>query len=192
MKNWVLVTFLFFSANIYAGELVLTENSLGPLKLSEQSTISAKSLKELFPKYDIEYFIGQGDSPDFHYFQVQEKSGETLFSITTYIKNESQRTNADVKIELLVIHSSSIKDQYGIRIGMTYSEVSKLRGKGLKFGANHMDNYIGSGKIWYAFASSKKNKQYGFHLNPEEITINDIKNENSKVKAISWPKPRWE
>ena len=55
--------------------------------------------------------------------------------------------------------------------------------KNLKFGAGHMDNYLGKDKIWYMFGVEKKHGT--------QVTKKMAVTANPKISVISWPNPWW-
>ena len=192
MKYLILKLLLvcLLTAGATAGELILKSDSLGPLKLDRDTRVSLKKLAELFPEYKVTHEIAQGDSPDFHYFEVTDKNGETIFYISSYIDENTQRNAKDVDIDLLVIESPSIKDQYGIHPGMYYTDIIQRRNEKLEFGANHHDYHLGTGKIWYALSSVDIYNKFT-NLGTDEIKLDNIKSVNPKIIELSWPIPRW-
>lgn len=190
IEKYFAVLLLVLSGNIYSESLMLTENSLGSLELSENTVVSISFLKEKFPELNISHEIASGDSPDFHYYEAKHKNGEVLFSIRSYI-NDGDYTLKSSKIDSLVIHSNKIKDQYGISIGNSYADVKKARPDNLKFGANHHDNYLGEGKIWYSFNVYIESNVPGLFESPERIKIESLIEQNPNVTFISWPSPKW-
>lgn len=168
--------------------LVLSQTSLGPLALGKGTKISEENLKKLFPDFTVTYEIGQGDSPDFHYFEVLDKKGELLFSISSFIEDdsaESKKTAAEVPIHLLQVYSAQITDSYGVRVGGRVKDILAKRGKALNFGAGHHDVYLGSGEIYY-------NIETGRDRSPEDFTLKDAIKGNWKIRSISWPGAAWE
>lgn len=192
MNRIILLVFsLIFTNSAVGGELILRENSLGPLSLNNKTMVSLKSLKKLFPQYSFESGIGQGDSADFHYFAAKDIESKTIFSVVSYIENDDDYKKKNVKVDMVEIFSSSVKDEYGLSIGMRYSDIAKKRGTNLVFGANHHDNYLGDQNIWYALASNQIQKKDGPDISPENISLSDIKNANARIVSISWPTHRW-
>lgn len=167
--------------------LVLSPKSLGPLRLAEGATVSEQRLKTLFPAYTVTYDIGQGDSPDFHYFEVVDSKGEVLFTIQSFIEESSQskKTTSAVPIQLLQIHTRRIRDIYGLRVGDRVKDIIKKRGEALDFGASHHDVYLGAGEIFYNIANASARS-------PEDLTREDAVKGNWQVKSISWPGPAWD
>ena len=73
MRFFILIIFLLINFVSEANEnLVLYEDKLGPLILSQRTKVSEKILGKLFPEYMVSHKIGSGDSPDFHYFEVKK------------------------------------------------------------------------------------------------------------------------
>ena len=187
--------FLCFSAPSLAVNLVLTKTSLGKLKLSQNSMISFKKIKEAFPQFIVEHEIASGDSPDFHYITVQNKHKELLFYLISYFDEKVNKDTIKYDIDLLKITSSKIVDSYGIRVGDRVSKVVKIRGSNLNIGANHFDNAIGKDKTFYQVTvePSEALKKKGLdYINPEEVTLDQILKKNPEVTSISWPYPSWD
>jgi hypothetical protein len=172
----------------FAGDsIVLSQTSLGPLRLTgKPPKISEAKLKALFPKYVVEYEIGSGDSPDFHYFEVRTRDGEVLFTIKSFIASDSPRnTTGQVPISLLQIRSEKIRDEYGLRVGDHVEKIIAKRGSNLKFGAGHHDALIGNGMIYYSLKTDNRES-------PEGLTMEDAIKGNWQIRSISWPGAAWE
>lgn len=167
--------------------LVLSPTSLGPLPLGKGATISEQRLKKLFPSYTVEYGIGQGDSPDFHYFEVKTPKGELLFTIQSFIEepNQNKKTTSEVPVHLIQIQSPKIHDIHGLRVGNRVKEIIAKRGKALDFGANHHDVYLGAAEIFYNIANPRD-------VSPEHLTREDAVKGNWRVRSISWPTAAWD
>lgn len=168
--------------------LVLSQTGLWPLALGKGAKISEESLKKLFPSFTVTYEIGQGDSPDFHYFKVLDRKGELLFAIRSFIEDESSANKKtaplEVPIHLLQIYSARITDFYGVRVGDHVKDIIEKRGKTLSFGAGHHDVYLGSGEIYY-------NIKTGRDQSPENLTLKDATKGNWEIRSISWPEAAW-
>lgn len=168
-------------------EMVLSPAALGPLTLRNGASVSEELLKKLFPSLTVKYEIAQGDSPDFHYFEVSSPKGEILFSIQSFIDESapSKKTTSAVPIQLLQIYSRKIKDSYGLRVGDRVQDIIRKRGKALSFGAAHHDVHVGAGKIYYSLATGRESS-------PESFTLNDAVKGNWKIRAITWPEAAWD
>jgi len=190
-----LLLLLSFSVISQAEDLILTKTSLGKLKLSQNSLISFKEIKDTFPQFIVKHEIGHGDSPTFHRITVQNKDKETLFCLLSYYDEKVNKNTIKYDIDFLKIVSSKIVDSYGIRIGERVSKVIKNRGADLKVSANHFDNSIGKDMIFYEITvePSEELKKIGIdYISPEGVTLDQIIKENPKIKSISWPHPSWE
>ena len=167
--------------------LTLSPTRLGALALGKNAKVSEGGLKKLFPAHTVKYDIGQGDSPDFHYFEVLNLRGEVLFTIRSFIEGsaESKKTNSEVPIHLLKVYSPLIRDSYGVRVGDRVKDIIAKRGKELAFGASHHDVYFGASRIFYNVATEREES-------PENITIEDAVKGNWQIRSISWPQPAWD
>jgi len=185
------LTLLLISAQAIAADappqLVLGSSSLGPLALKKGAKITEARLRKLFPTLLVTYDIGYGDSPDFHYFEVANKTGEVLFTIQSFIKesSKSHKTTLGVPIDILKIHSPRIRDIYGLKVGDRVADIIKKRGKKLDFGAGHHDALMGAGKIYYSLITESE-------YSPERFVIEDAVKGNWKIRMISWPVAAWE
>lgn len=54
----------------------------------------------------------------------------------------------------------------------------------LKFGAGHMDNYLGKDKVWYLFTVKE--------LHGTRVTRDIALKANPKIEVVTWPYPRWQ
>ncbi|MCF2875355.1 MULTISPECIES: DUF1131 family protein [unclassified Tenacibaculum] len=93
----------------------ITDNGVNNINLLECITID--SLQAAFPSYTITSKVGQQDGPDYRYFEVL-KDNTTL----NFIMNE-QKTCIINEINA----QTNLEDMYGVKVGMTYEEVKKLR-----------------------------------------------------------------
>lgn len=194
MKTIILIALTALTLPAFGGELVLKTNSLGPLNLSKEAVVSVKSLKELFPGYEVTHEIRSGDSPDFHYFDVRDGKG-SLFSIISYIETQEQFKSSEGKINLLELNTSRIPDQYGIKIGYKFLEIRKKRKDKLEFGAGHFNNNIGGNNIYYSFSLEPTGyfKEIGInYADPVSAKETDAQKQNPEITNISWPYPAWE
>ncbi len=189
----ILALTIHSSPTVAAGDaptLVLSRTSLGPLVLSKDAKVSQESLQKLFPGYTVKYEIAQGDSPDFHYFEVIDKTGELLFAISSYIEDDDdgsvqhQKTTSPVPIQLLEVYSPTILDAYGLHVGDHVKDIMAKRGKKLTFGAAHHDVYMGSGEIYYSIET-------GSDESPENFKLKDAIKGNWQIRSISWPGAAW-
>ena len=194
MKIIKLLILILFSFSVFAESLVLKSDGIGPLVLTKETIVSVKSLKALFPNYEITHEIRSGDSPDFHYFNVSD-SKSSLFGIISYFETQEQFKSNKGKIDLLKIHTPRIPDQYGIKIGDKFEKIRKNRKDKLDFSAGHFNNNIGGNNIYYSFSLKPnmyiKEANYSY-LDPEATTESDAVSQNPEIQGISWPYPAWE
>ncbi|NKE72623.1 hypothetical protein [Candidatus Manganitrophus noduliformans] len=184
----LLITVLVAGSVFAADSLILSPTALGPLPLTGRpAKVSETKLKKLFPNLVVKYDIGQGDSPDFHYFEVSKPNGEVLFTIKSFIEEsaESKKTTSEVSISILQVRSPEIKDVHGLRVGDRVKDIITKRGKDMEFGAAHHDVVMGAGNIYYSIAT-------GSDLSPERLTMEDAVKGNWKIRVISWPEAAWE
>jgi hypothetical protein len=151
-----------------------------PLKVGMK--ISLYKIRNFFPYHKVTQEIREGDSPDYHLFIVSTHEGEALISFISYINEPNDYEASIVKLDELVIYSSKTRDEFGVSPGMHIDQALAKR-KDLKFGAGHMDNYLGNGSIWYLFSVN--------HTHGTAVTEKVAVKVNPIIDAISWPYPRW-
>jgi hypothetical protein len=172
--------------------LELSNDKLGPLILSPELLVSKEKLALYFPEYDVVHDIRSGDSPDFHFLGVY-KLDELIFYMVSYI--ETDETEAEYPIHLLVVVSPMITDKYGLRVGDNYRDVVLKRPDKLEFGAGHHTNNLGANNIYYEFSIEPKGFEEKIEMpdmSPENATIGDLIDQNPKIESISWPYPSWD
>ena len=96
-------------------EITISNNGINGIDLGKCITID--SLKIAFPNYKIKFKTGQQDGPDYHYFNVTKNKTNINF-----IMSEQEGCLVD-EIEIKTV----FPDKYGVKLGMTYEEVKKLR-----------------------------------------------------------------
>ena len=195
MKYSIFIILFCFSNFSIAKDLILSQTNLGTLQLSQSSLISFQDIQKAFPDYIVTHEIASGDSPDFHRIEVQDNDKEQLFYIVSYFDEKTDKDTTKYDIDLLVITSNKIKDNYGIRIGDNVKTVIKHRGLNLLVSANHFDNSIGNDLIYYQVEVplSQELKDKGLdYMSPVGITKEQIIAANPVIKTISWPYPSWD
>ena len=96
-------------------EITISNNGINGIVLKKCITID--SLKATFPNYKISAKTGQQDGPDYHYFKVV-KDNTTI----NFIMSAQDSCLVD---EINI--TTNLPDTYGVKTGMTYEEVKKLR-----------------------------------------------------------------
>jgi hypothetical protein len=195
VKYSIFILLICFSNISTAKDLILSKTSLGSLKLSQDSLISFQKIKKAFPEHNVTHEIASGDSPDFHRIEIQNDEKEKLFYIVSYFDEKTDKDTPQYNIDLLVITSSKIMDQYGIRIGDDVKKVIIKRGLNLLVSANHFDNSIGNDLIFYSvevpLSTELKDKGMDY-MSPVGVTKEQIILANPVVTSISWPYPSWD
>jgi len=183
MRNFLfLLTFLISFSALSAKDktIILTNTSIGDMPIEVGINISLYKIRNHFPFYRVTQEIREGNSPDYHLFEVATYEGEPLISFISYITEPNGYEKGIVKLDEVIVHSSRIQDQFGVTPNMPISNAIDKR-KGLKFGAGHTDNYLGNDKIWYMFSV---NQTHGEQVTKPKAIIS-----NSKIEVISWPHP---
>ncbi|MBA6155975.1 DUF1131 family protein [Tenacibaculum sp. S7007] len=96
-------------------EITISNNGINKIDLGK--CINIDSLKIAFPDYKISSKIGQQDGPDYQYFEVKKDS-----TTINFIMSEQEGCLVDE-----INATTNLPDIYGVKIGMTYEEVKKLR-----------------------------------------------------------------
>ncbi len=100
-------------------ELVLAENDFGALKLKKDTKTSQKAIEQAFPDLKVLREVGHQDGPDFIYYHLKDDSlTRASFKMFDYDEN---------LIDRILIEDSTIKDEYGMAVGTTYSRLKKTR-----------------------------------------------------------------
>lgn len=194
MKKLLLVLLLIIiSSQVVANDLTLTKTTLGKLKLDKR--ISLSQVQNVFKDYKVVHEIAFGDSPDFHKISVINDSGETLFYTMSYIMNDVKETDEEYLVDLLIIQSSIIQDEHGVRVGDRVSDVLKKRQDSLSLVSGHFNNAVGAQSIYYQVTviPTKEEIEKGLDFyNPESVTMEMILKANPKIESISWPQASWD
>ena len=134
--------------------LTLKSDSLGPLPLYPGVKITLKDLQRLFPK--------------------------------SFISPQNASTNLDtgIPVDELRVHSPSIPDAYGLRVGHRVSDVMRKRDGPLTWSAGHHSWSVGAGSIFYSLEPLPGNDTLG----TSKVAVE----QNLKIRHITWPSPAWE
>jgi len=162
--------------------MTITNNAVGSFSLIKEKEISLNILRKAFPRFRIIHEIGMGDSPDFHRFTVIERfNNEELFSLRSYISDDSGYEKQNVPLHEVVVYSDRIVDEFGVKVGMRVEEAAKRRDS-LKLGRGHHGYFFGADQLWYHFPSAAEGV-----LQPSELL--ELK---SPIKVMSWPEATWQ
>ena len=164
----------------------LMSDSLGPLPLYPGVKITLKDLQRLFPQSLVKYAIGTGDSLNFHVINVINEQGDMMLSIKSFISPQHASANLDtgIPVDELRVHSPSIPDAYGLRVGHRVSDVMRKRDGPLTWSAGHHSWSVGAGSIFYSLEPLPGNDTLG--------TSKEAVEQNLKIHHITWPSPAWD
>jgi len=185
MAKYILLITVFISLNTFGSDekkLMLTETTIGGMPIEVGKEISLYKIRKYFSFYRVTQEICEGDSPDYNLFLVSTHEGEEQISFISYIDEKTGYENSVVLLDKVVIHGSLTVDEYGVYPGMNLNQAIEKR-KDVKFGAGHMDNYVGNGKIWYLFSVG--------NTHGEQVSESMAQEENPNIDVISWPVARW-
>ena len=191
MRLIFLIALFFSSSMCLAENLIQTASSLGKLQLEKGRLISVQLLQDKFPSYKVAHQIVSGFTKKHHYIKVTSQSGEFMFSIGSFFDEEIDEKSLMYDIDQLVIYSSKISDQFGIKVGDNLAQVFSARGKNLELLApNLFRNAVGKDLIYYQFQMPSDNSS-GYR-DPESVTLQEVINANPSITSISWPWARTE
>lgn len=184
MIKLVSILLLLLGSHVFAApKILLSENKIGTMEIKEGMNISLYSIRSAIRgPYRIRHEIRDGMDWSSHEFVVETWEGEELFAFISFIKDPKEYESAQVRLDEIVIYSGEIQDQYGISPGMLISEASKVR-PDMEFGSGHMDNYLGSGKIWYMLNIDWSRIDQSKGLSTKEYAIKS----DTKISVITWP-----
>lgn len=160
-----------------------------------EKPISVHYVKSLFNNFKVTHTIASGDSPDFHMISVINKKDETLFYTMSYLIDGVKESDEEYNIDLLIINSSEIQDEYGVRVGDRVSDVLRKRKDKLSVIGGHFNNSIGANSIFYQITvpPTKEEIEKGLDfLHPDYVTVEMILNTDPKVESMSWPLASWD
>jgi hypothetical protein len=181
-----LVSFLLLllGSHVFAApKILLSENKIGDMVIKQGMNISLYSIRNAIKgPYRIRHEIRDGMDWSSHQFVVETWKGEELFAFISLIKDPQNYESAVVRLDEIVIYSEEIQDQYGIYPSMPISEAAKIR-PDMEFGSGHMDNYLGSGKIWYMLNIDWVKIDQSKGLSSKEYAIKS----DTKINVITWP-----
>lgn len=151
--------------------LILTENTLGDLKLEKGMILNELKLEKLFKNHSISKNIGEQDGPNYFYYKI----GTEAILTTPNTENETLS-------QLLINEKSNISDEYGIKIGTEYYDIEKKR-PNMDIYTEHYHIYLHKedSNIIYEMSLGNYNGP-----DKEEYSLEDIKNSTSKVVSIIW------
>ena len=152
-------------------KLILTENTLGDLKLEKGMILNKLKIEKLFKNLQISKNVGEQDGPNYFYYRI----GTEAILTTPNTENETLS-------KLLINEKSNVSDEYGIKIGTKYSDIEKRR-PNMYIYTEHYHIYLhkeGS-NIIYEMSLGNYNGP-----DKEKYSLEDIKNSDSKVVSIIW------
>ena len=152
-------------------DLILTETTLGKLKLEKGIPIKESTIKELFSGFPVLKKLGEQDDPNFFYYDI----GSGIQLKTQNLENETLS-------QVWISEKSNASDEYGIKLGMAYSDIEKSRpNMNISTEHHHIYLYAEDSNIAYEMSLGNYNGP-----DKEQYSLKDIKNYNSKVASIIW------
>jgi len=100
--------------------MILYESSLGKIEMPIGLDLFLSKLQKNY-SYQVSKEIGQQDGPNYPYIKIENKDKTPLI----YINYDGDKPDQLNDIHVL---DSSITDEYGVKVGMNYDDVIKLRG----------------------------------------------------------------
>lgn len=151
--------------------LILTEKAFGEFNLEKGMTLEESEIKKAFSNFDVSKNIGEQDGPNYYLYNI----GNEAVLATIDIENK-------VLSELRIEEKSKISDEYGIKLGTAYNDLNNKR-PNMNISTEHYHIYLhkkGS-NITYEMSLGNYNGP-----DKEKYSLEDIKNNNSKVIRIIW------
>jgi len=154
-----------------ANELILTETTFGKLKLEKGMPLKESKIKELFSDFSVLKKIGEQDGPNYYYYEI----GRDVILETPNLENE-------IFSQLRINEKSKVSDKYGIKTGMTYSDIEEKR-PNMSISTEHYHIYL-----FKEGSNIRYEMSLGNYSGPdkEEYSLEDLKSNNSKVISIVW------
>ena len=151
--------------------LVLTEKTFGNLNLDKSTPISITDLTKAFKTQKITKNLGEQDGPSFWYYNIGK-----LASAST-VDTESNT------LHQLWINDTSIPDQYGVTINMTFEELIEKR-PNLYISSEHFHIYLYEKGSNIVYEMSLGDDYDGPDL--WEYDFEHLKKYNSKITRMGW------
>ena len=103
---------------LQSDSMVLREDRLGPLALSDGKEINQSVLKNTFPNHTVKQKTGTQDGPSYTYYRLGQDG--------TPVADFRMKTNGS-GLERVSVHDSTLSDVYGIHVGTTYAAIKNER-----------------------------------------------------------------
>lgn len=162
-------------------EIVLRETSIDSFSLPFPEQEMLTELRDFHHPYSVERKIGQQDGPDFEYIEISRNKTPVVYFMFDW-ENK-------YRLEKIMVHNSTVVDEYGVRVGDTYSALKKKRKESFKNSTNYHEHtylYTGNSNIHYEMTT----KSFNYHEfgNIEELELTEKQLEDWTVKKIIWRK----
>lgn len=163
--------------------LVLTDKSLGPLKLGKGSTFTTEDLLKAFPEHRVSLFVTDGLISAV-ITTVETYEGKKLFNLYSYTHQDGDQWQPRRRIDAVEILSKTIPDQFGVKLGMNYQDVARLHGSvpTIVRGEGGLA-YLSVGPFRYGL-DYPQNRPAGA---PDGQTEHEILSGACKIDSILWP-----
>jgi len=152
-------------------ELILTETTFGKFSLKKGMILDESEIQKSFDNFDISKDIAEQDGLDYYIYKI----GNEAVLATTDTKNNTLS-------KFWIQEESNISDEYGIKLGMTYNDVFKRRSN-INISTVHYHIYLHKTGSNIAYEMSLGNYN---GPDKEAYSLEEIKNNNSKVIRIIW------
>ncbi len=151
--------------------LVLTEKTFGNLNLDQSTPLSITDLTKAFKTQKITKNLGEGDGPSFWYYNIGKLA--TASTVDTEANTLHQ----------LWIKDTSIPDQYGVTINMTFEGLIEKR-PNLNISSEHFHIYLYEKGSNIVYEMSLGDDYDGPDL--WEYDFEHLKKYNSKITGMGW------
>lgn len=161
-------------------EIVLRENSIDSFSIPFPEKEMLKELRNFYKPYWVERNIGQQDGPDFEYIDILR-----LDTPIVYFMFDPENK---FLLDQIIVHDSTVVDQYGVRVGDAYLELKHKRNVNFKNSTNYHQHtylYTNNSNIYYEVTGDLNETQIE---NIEELELTEEQLENWTVQYIIWRK----
>lgn len=152
-------------------KLILTEKTFGEFNLKKGMTLEESEIKKAFSDFEVSKNIGEQDGPNYFYYKIGTEA-----ILTT------PNTESDTLSQVFINEQSKVIDEYGIKLGMKYSDIEKKR-PNMNISTEHYHIYLYKEGSNIAYEISLENYN---GPDKDEYTLDDIKNYSAKVVSLIW------
>lgn len=174
-----------FQKNLANRDIVLFEQQLDSFALPFEEKNMLNALRTYYKSYRVELNTGQQDGPNFTYFSILKGDNVPLAYLSF---NHEHKFRLQ---EIRMVDPIAI-DQYGIRVGDSYSQLIKKRKDNFKSSIDyhqHIYLYSENSTIFYELTGDISMTEDMLE-NLQELKLTEEQLQMCKVKSIFWRKQK--